>query len=599
MSSYADRLAALREQLKANQLDGFVVPLTDEHMSEYVGSYAQRLAWLTGFEGSAGSAVVLPEEAAIFVDGRYTLQVRQQVSPTEWSYQSVPETSTTEWLKEHAPEGARIGYDPWLHTRDWVKKAKEALATRGAELVAVQRNPIDEIWNDRPEASKAHLVVQPDQYAGKSAAEKRTEIADWLGHEHADAAVLSALDSIAWAFNIRGADVSRTPVALAYALVHSDGTADLFVAGEKIGPEVRQHLGNGVRVHERYEFEPALRELKGKTVAVDPERSVAAIFDALEQSGAKVVAKRDPTVLPKAIKNPVEIAGQKASQERDGAAIARFLRWLEIEAPKGELDELKAAAKLQELRQEAPELRDLSFDTISAAGPNAASPHYKVTEESNLPIKNNQIYLVDSGGQYVDGTTDITRTVIVGEPTEEMRDRFTRVLKGHIAIATALFPKGTRGSQLDSFARRPLWEAGLDYAHGTGHGVGSFLSVHEGPQRISPVGSSQSGGDEPLQAGMILSNEPGYYKAGDYGIRIENLVLVVSREVEGAEKEMLGFETLTFAPIDRRLIDAEMLEPEEVAWLNCYHAHVLARIGPKLSGPDLAWLQQACAPIGD
>jgi Xaa-Pro aminopeptidase len=599
MSTYADRLAALREQLKANSLDGFVVPLTDEHMSEYVGSYAQRLAWLTGFEGSAGSAVVLPEEAAIFVDGRYTLQVRQQVSPTEWSYQSVPETSTTEWLKEHAPEGARIGYDPWLHTRDWVKKAKEALATRGAELVAVKRNPIDEIWNDRPEASKAHLVVQPDQYAGKSAAEKRTEIADWLGHEHADAAVLSALDSIAWAFNIRGQDVSRTPVALAYALVHSDGTADLFVAGEKIGPDVRQHLGNGVRVHERYEFEPALRELKGKTVAVDPERSVAAIFDALEQSGAKVVAKRDPTVLPKAIKNSVEIAGQKASQERDGAAIARFLRWLEIEAPKGELDELKAAARLQDLRQEAPELRDLSFDTISAAGPNAASPHYKVTEDSNLPIKNNQIYLVDSGGQYVDGTTDITRTVIVGEPTEEMRDRFTRVLKGHIAIATALFPKGTRGSQLDSFARRPLWEAGLDYAHGTGHGVGSFLSVHEGPQRISPVGSSQSGGDEHLQAGMILSNEPGYYKASDYGIRIENLVLVVPREIEGAEKEMLGFETLTFAPIDRRLIDVEMLEPEELVWLNCYHAHVLARIGPRLSGADLAWLQQACAPIGD
>jgi Xaa-Pro aminopeptidase len=599
MSTYADRLAALREQLKANSLDGFVVPLTDEHMSEYVGSYAQRLAWLTGFEGSAGSAVVLPEEAAIFVDGRYTLQVRQQVSPTEWSYQSVPETSTTQWLEEHAPEGARIGYDPWLHTRDWVKKAKEALATRGAELVPVERNPIDEIWADRPEASKAHLVVQPDQYAGKSAAEKRTEIADWLGHEHADAAVLSALDSIAWAFNIRGQDVSRTPVALAYALVHSDGTADLFVAGEKIGPDVRQHLGNGVRVHERYEFEPALRELKGKTIAVDPERSVAAIFDALEQSGAKVVAKRDPTVLPKAIKNPVEIAGQKASQERDGAAIARFLRWLEIEAPKGELDELKAAAKLQELRQEAPELRDLSFDTISAAGPNAASPHYKVTEESNLPIKNNQIYLVDSGGQYVDGTTDITRTVIVGEPTEEMRDRFTRVLKGHIAIATALFPKGTRGSQLDSFARRPLWEAGLDYAHGTGHGVGSFLSVHEGPQRISPVGSSQSGGDEPLQAGMILSNEPGYYKTGDYGIRIENLVLVVEREIEGAEKEMLGFETLTFAPIDRRLIDVEMLDPEELVWLNCYHAHVLARIGPKLSGADLAWLQQACAPIGD
>ena len=597
MSTYADRLKALREQLKADKLDGFVVPLTDEHMSEYVGSYAQRLAWLTGFEGSAGSAIVLPEEAAIFVDGRYTLQVRQQVSETEWSYQSVPETSTTEWLREHAAEGARIGYDPWLHTRDWVKKAKEALASRGAELVPVARNPIDEIWTDRPEASKAHLVVQPDRYAGKSAAEKRTEIADWLAKQHADSAVLSALDSIAWAFNIRGADVSRTPVALAYALVNSDGTADLFVASEKIGPEVRQHLGNGVRVHERAEFEPALRAMQGKTVAVDPERSVAAIFDALEGAGAKVLAKRDPTVLPKAIKNPVEIAGQKASQVRDGAAIVKFLRWIDETAPKGGLDELKAAAKLQQLRQESPELRDLSFDTISAAGPNAAIPHYRVSEQSNLPIENNRIYLVDSGGQYVDGTTDITRTVIVGEPTEEMRDRFTRVLKGHIAVATACFPKGTRGSQLDSFARRPLWEAGLDYAHGTGHGVGSFLSVHEGPQRISPVGSSQSGGDEPLCAGMILSNEPGYYKSGDYGIRIENLVLVVEREVAGAEKDMLGFETLTFAPIDRRLIDAEMLEPEELVWLNCYHAHVLAKIGPQLKGADLEWLRGACAAI--
>jgi Xaa-Pro aminopeptidase len=597
MSSYADRLKALREQLKANQLDGFVVPLTDEHMSEYVGSYAQRLAWLTGFEGSAGSAIVLPEEAAIFVDGRYTLQVRQQVSETEWSYQSVPETSTTEWLREHAPEGARIGYDPWLHTRDWVKKAREALASRGAELVPVARNPIDEIWTDRPEASKAHLVVQPDRYAGKSAAEKRTEIADWLAKEQADSAVLSALDSIAWAFNIRGADVSRTPVALAYALVNSDGTADLFVASEKISPEVRQHLGNGVRVHERAEFEPTLRAMKGKTVAVDPERSVAAIFDALEGAGAKGLAKRDPTVLPKAIKNPVEIAGQKASQVRDGAAIVKFLRWIDETAPKGGLDELKAAEKLQQLRQLSPELRDLSFDTISAAGPNAAIPHYRVTEQSNRPIENNRIYLVDSGGQYVDGTTDITRTVIIGKPTEEMRDRFTRVLKGHIAVATACFPKGTRGSQLDSFARRPLWEAGLDYAHGTGHGVGSFLSVHEGPQRISPVGSAQSGGDEPLCAGMILSNEPGYYKSGDYGIRIENLVLVVEREIAGAEKEMLGFETLTFAPIDRRLIDAEMLEPEELVWLNCYHAHVLAKIGPELEGEDLEWLQSACAAI--
>src|SRR5881397_605952 len=356
MSSYADRLAALREQLKADKLDGFVVPLTDEHMSEYVGSYAQRLAWLTGFEGSAGSAVVLPQEAAIFVDGRYTLQVRQQVSATEWSYQSVPETSTTEWLKEHSPQGARIGYDPWLHTRDWVKKAKEALASRGAELVAVKRNPIDEVWSDRPEASKAKLVVQPDEYAGKSAAEKRTEIGDWLVKHHADAAVLSALDSIAWAFNIRGADVTHTPVALAYALVHADGTADLFVASEKIGPEVRQHLGNGVRLHERSEFESALADLKGKTVVVDPERAVAAIFDALEKAGAKIVPMRDPTILPKALKNEVEIAGQKAAQERDGAAIARFLHWIDEEAPKGDIDELKASDHLESLRRENPEL---------------------------------------------------------------------------------------------------------------------------------------------------------------------------------------------------------------------------------------------------
>src|SRR6476619_7653090 len=357
MSSYADRLKALREQLKAEKLDGFVVPLTDEHMSEYVGSYAQRLAWLTGFEGSAGAAVVLPEQAAIFVDGRYTLQVRQQVSPTEWSYQSVPETSTTQWLKEHAPEGARIGYDPWLHTRDWVKKAKESLATRGAELVAVDKNPIDEIWKDRPEASKAHLVVQPDLYAGKSAAEKRTEIGDWLTKHHADAAVLSALDSIAWAFNIRGADVTHTPVALAYALVNADGTADLFVAGEKIGPDVRKHLGNGVRLHERSDFENALADLKGRTVVVDPERAVAAIFDALERSGAKILALRDPTVLPKAIKNPAEIAGQKAAQDRDGAAIARFLHWIDEEAPEGQVDELTASDHLEALRRENPEIR--------------------------------------------------------------------------------------------------------------------------------------------------------------------------------------------------------------------------------------------------
>src|SRR5688572_4282619 len=406
MSTYADRLAALREQLKADRLDGFVVPLTDEHMSEYVGSYAQRLAWLTGFQGSAGAAVVLPAEAAIFVDGRYTLQVRDQVDGAHWSYQSVPETSIADWLKSHAPDGARIGYDPWLHTRDWVVKAREALAGKGAELVAVRRNPVDAVWSDKPEPSKARLVVHPDKYAGKSSAAKRQEMADWLKQQKADAAVLSALDSIAWTFNVRGQDVEHTPVALSFALVNDDGTADLFVASEKIGDDVRQHLGNGVRIHERDAFEGVLGSLKGKTVAVDPERSVAAIFEALDTAGARIVSRRDPSILPKAIKNPVEISGHRAAQARDGAALSRFLHWLSVEAPKGGVDEISAAAKLQAFRQAGGDLRDLSFDTISGAGPNGAIVHYRVSEETNRPLEMDAIYLVDSGGQYPDGTTD-------------------------------------------------------------------------------------------------------------------------------------------------------------------------------------------------
>ncbi|MFL6724615.1 MAG: aminopeptidase P family protein [Sphingomicrobium sp.] len=597
MSSYADRLAALRQQLKEDRLDGFVVPLTDEHMSEYVGSYAQRLAWLTGFQGSAGTAAVLPEDAAIFVDGRYTIQVRQQVSPTEWSYQSVPETSVSRWLQQNAPDGARIGYDPWLHTAEWVKQATKSLSAKGAELVAVKRNPIDAVWADRPEPSKARLTVQSDEYAGKGSAEKRHDMADWLAKEGADAAVLAALDSIAWTFNVRGADVTHTPVALAFAVVNADGTADLFVEGEKVGDDVRAHLGNGVRLHERHEFEPYLASLAGKLIAVDPERSVAAITQALEAGGARILSRRDPAVLPKAIKNPAEVSGHKAAQARDGAAVSRFLKWVEEEAPGGGLDEIIAQEKLLGFRQALGGLKDLSFDTISAFGPNGALPHYKGTAESNLPFTPGTLYLVDSGGQYQDGTTDITRTVPIGQPTAEMIDRFTRVLQGHIAIATATFPKGTRGSQLDSFARRPLWEAGCDFAHGTGHGVGAFLAVHEGPQRISPVGSSQSGGDEPLQAGMIISNEPGYYKQGEYGIRIENLVLVVEKPVEGGDKETLGFETLTYVPIEKRLIDASMLSDRELDWLNDYHAKVQALIGPQLQGEDKEWLIRQCAPL--
>ena len=597
MSTYADRLSALRDQLKRDRLDGFVVPLTDEHMSEYVGGYAQRLAWLTGFQGSAGTAAVLPAEAAIFTDGRYTIQVREQVDAAHWHYVAVPETSVSDWLGAHASQGARIGYDPWLHTSSWVKEAEKALAAKGATLVAVDTNPVDAVWPDRPAPSDARLAVQPDNLAGRSSAEKRADIADWLSEQKADALVLSALDSIAWVLNVRGADVEHTPVALAYAIANADGTLDLFVAPEKMTDEVAAHLGNAVRVHDRRDFAPALANYSGKRVAADPERAVAAIFDGLRKGGATLLELRDPVVLAKAIKNASEAAGHRAASVRDGAALTRFLKWCEETLHLGGETELSAAAKLHAFRAATGLLKDTSFDTISATGPHGALPHYRVDEESNLPIEPGQLYLVDSGGQYADGTTDVTRVVPVGEPTPEMRDRFTRVLQGHIALATAVFPEGTNGGQLDSFARRPLWEAGLDFAHGTGHGVGAYLAVHEGPQRIAKPNYPGGGPSEPLRPGMIISNEPGYYKAGEYGIRIENLVLVEHRDVAGAEQKMMGLETLTFAPIDRRLIEPGMLTQAERVWLDDYHGRVLDILGPELDAGERAWLLGKCATI--
>lgn len=599
MSTYEARLAALREQLKADRLDGFVVPICDEHMSEYVGEYAQRLGWLTGFGGSAGNAVVLSEQAAIFTDGRYTLQVREQVDGKHWEYVGVPETSIAEWLKAHASEGARIGYDPWVHTKGWVESATRALKAKGAELVPVTRNPIDAVWADQPPKSDAKLVVHADQYAGQNSAEKRAEVAEWLTAKGLDSTVISALDSVAWLLNVRGADVSRTPVALSFVLAHADGTADMFVAPEKISDEVRAHLGNAVRLRTPEEFSPALRAMAGKKIAVDPDRAVAAIFNALKDGGATIVETRDPTILPKARKNPIEQAGHRAAQARDGAALSRFLHWMSETAHQGGLTELSAAAKLQDFRAATGMLKDLSFDTISATGPNGAHCHYKVDEASNRAIEPNSIYLVDSGGQYLDGTTDVTRTIWIGpgEPTAEMKDRYTRVLKGHIALALATFPEGTRGAQLDTLARAPLWQAGLDYAHGTGHGVGSFLAVHEGPQRIAKFTGSQAGTDEPLLPGMILSNEPGYYKAGEYGIRIENLVLVEEREIAGAEGRYFGFENLTWAPIDANLVDFSMLSAEELRWWDEYHATVLKIVGPQLDGGAKDWLERVCAPI--
>jgi Xaa-Pro aminopeptidase len=599
MSNHEARLAALRQQLKSDRLDGFVVPICDEHMSEYVGSYAQRLAWLTGFQGSAGSAVVLSEKAAIFTDGRYTIQVRAQVDGKNWDYVGVPQTSISEWLKANAPKGARIGYDPWVHTKGWVEAATKALAEKGATLVAVTRNPLDAVWEDQPAPSDAKLAVHEDRFAGQSSAAKREAVADWLSEKNLDATVITALDSIAWTFNIRGEDVSRTPVALSFAVLHKDATADLYVEPHKVDEAVRAHLGNAVRLHDRAAFAPALEALKGQRIAVDPERAVSAIFGALKSGGATVVELRDPTVLAKALKNPVEQAGHRAAQLRDGAALCRFLHWLEATAPGGSETELSAAAKLLSFREATGCLRDLSFDTISGAGPNAALCHYKVDETTNRSIPPSSIYLVDSGGQYQDGTTDVTRTVWIGSgaPTAEMKDRFTRVLKGHIALARAVFPKGTRGTQLDTLARQFLWAAGVDYAHGTGHGVGSFLAVHEGPQRIATSAGGQAGTEEPLAAGMIISNEPGYYKAEHFGIRIENLVLVESRSITGAEGDYLGFETLTFAPIDTALIDIELLDRDERQWLNDYHSAVRTKVAPLLEGEALTWLNRATMNI--
>ena len=603
MQTHEARLKALREELKRRELDGFIIPISDEHMSEYVGDYAQRLNWLTGFGGSAGFAAVTLDHAAIFVDGRYTVQVRDQVDGNLFEYRSIPGDSLGDWLKQVSAAGATIAYDPWLHTWNWVAELEKVVEPAGITMVPAEGNPIDAVWSDQPAPSDAQAIIHTDELAGRSSADKRAAIADWLTENDLDAVVVPALDSIAWLLNIRGTDVSHTPVALSYVIAHKDGTAELFIAPEKVTPELTQHLGNAVTVRARDEFTGALAgELSGKTVSVDPDFGVVGIAQALRDGGAKFTFKQDPTILAKAIKNEAEVAGHRDAQARDGVAVSRFLRWLEVTAPAGEIDELTAAAKLEGFRRAHGDLRDTSFDTISAASGHAALPHYKVDEDSNILIPTGSIYLVDSGGQYPAGTTDITRTVWIdtpegAEPTAEMKDRFTRVLKGHIQIDRAVFPQGTCGGQIDVLARQYLWEAGVDYAHGTGHGVGSFLGVHEGPQRIAKPGGGQAGTAQELHEGMILSNEPGYYKAGEFGIRIENLVLTVEQQIESAEGRYLGFDCLTFVPIDRRLIEKSLLTTSEIAWLDAYHAKVREIVAPQLEGDDLAWLEAQTAPL--
>jgi Xaa-Pro aminopeptidase len=590
-----ERLAALRAELKRHSLDGFVIPLNDEYHGEYVPRRAQRLAWLTGFTGSAGVAAVLPDKAAVFTDGRYTLQVREQVDQRNFSCHHSIEEPLHEWLAKSLLPGQRLAYDPWLHTVDGVARLALACEKAGVGLVAVADNPVDAVWHDQPPAPLSPVVPQPMEYAGESSKSKRERIATGLRDAGIDAAVLTLPESLAWLLNIRGHDVPHTPLPLSFGLLHADGTVELFVDRRKLAPEVAGHLGNGVALRTPGDFGTVLDTLgrDGRQVQVDPATAAAWVFDRLTAAGARIRRADDPCLILKACKNPVELAGTRNAHKRDGAAVCRFLAWLAGATSDGGIDEIAAAEKLYACRRENVLFQDLSFTTISGAGPNGAIVHYRVTPKTNRKLEPGTLYLVDSGAQYLDGTTDITRTVAIGSASPEMRDRFTRVLKGHIGLATCRFPVGTSGAQLDVLARHALWQAGLDYDHGTGHGVGSYLSVHEGPHRIAKAGSPVA-----LRPGMIVSNEPGYYKTGAYGIRIENLVVVTEvAPPPGAEKPLLGFETLTRAPIDRNAIDLSLLTANEIVWIDAYHAVVYADVAPQVDAETRSWLEAATLPI--
>lgn len=587
------RLEKLRSEMAANKVEGFIVPLNDEFHGEAAPAAAERLKWLTGFTGSAGVAAVLKDTAAIFVDGRYTLQVQNEVDVSLFTPHHVSDEPMSAWLAENMKAGETLAVDPWLHTENSMSALKKLTADMGVQLKSVSQNLIDRVWEDRPLTPLALVQPQDDRFAGESSSSKRNRIAAKLAEKKIDAIIHTLPDVIAWLLNIRGADLPCTPFALGFAITYQDATVDLFMEERKFTPSMHEHLGNMVRLHSPADFEQALQALRGKKVQIDPAVTSQHIVDQLTKAKAQITRAEDICLLPKATKNAVEIEGTRRAHIRDGAAVAKFLHWLSVNGPTGKVDELSAEARLRSFRESGTNFRDLSFNTISGAGPNGAIVHYRASEASNRPLEPGSLYLVDSGAQYLDGTTDITRTIAVGEPSAEMRHRFTLVLKGHIALATAVFPKGTTGSQLDTLARAPLWAAGLDYDHGTGHGVGSYLSVHEGPQRISKAPSSVA-----LVPGMIISNEPGYYKTGSYGIRIENLVTV--REVtppEGAERVTYGFETLTFAPIDKALVEKNLLTDSEIAWLNSYHFEVREKLEPLIEKEAAEWLLQATAPL--
>lgn len=588
----ASRTAALRSEFKRRGLDGFVVPRADRQQNEYLPASEERLAWLTGFTGSAGVAIVLADSAALFVDGRYTLQADSQIDGSIYSIEHLVERPPDRWLEETLKSGAKIGFDPWLHTSDQAEKLAKACAAAGAELVAVDDNPIDALWRDRPAPPAGMVSIRELKLAGENAPDKIKRIRTELTRSRTDALLVSDPQNVAWAFNIRGADVAHTPLALAYALIPRDGRPAIYVDGTKLSNNVRDALEEFTEVRNPDSLIRDLANLKGKTVRLDQASAADAFARTLSAAGSKIQRGADPISLLKSTKNHAEIAGSRSAHMRDGAAVVRFLSWLENEAPSGKLTEIDVVEALESFRRDTRALKDVSFPTIAGAGANGAIVHYRVTRASNRRVGKNELLLVDSGAQYEDGTTDITRTVVLGEPSDEMRDRFTRVLKGHIAIATAVFPENTTGAQLDPLARTALWQAGLDFDHGTGHGVGSYLSVHEGPARISKLGMVA------LRRGMILSNEPGYYKTAAYGIRIENLVLVIAApEPAGAEKPLNAFETLTLAPIDRRLIDTGLMTTKERTWIDSYHKRVHEVVGPLVDVSTRKWLEKATRPL--
>ena len=585
-----ERIEALRAALRETGLDGFVVPRADEHQSEYVPADAERLAWLTGFTGSAGTALILMESAALVVDGRYTLQAPEQVDTGILTVVPLSEATPEAWIAANLKRDQVLGYDPWLHTPDGLARLERAATKAGGAVRAVP-NRVDAVWAGRPRPPAGPVVLHPDAFTGEPVAEKLARVRAALTDGGCDALVISDPHNLAWAFNLRGSDVGHTPLALGYAILPREGAARLFLVSPAIDPDLRAVLAPVAEILTRAELDDGLAALSGVRVRLDAATGAVALKEKIEAAGGTADVGKDPITGMKALKNAAEIAGARTAHLRDGASVVRFLAWLDGTAASGSLTEIAAVEALEDFRAAGGDLRDVSFPTISGSGPNGAIVHYRVTRASDRTVRAGELFLIDSGAQYPDGTTDITRTVAVGAPSAAMRDRFTRVLKGHVAIARMVFPIGTTGAQIDAFARAPLWQAGLEFDHGTGHGVGSFLSVHEGPQRIAKTGTVA------LEPGMILSNEPGYYARGAYGIRIENLVLVEPCAIAGGERPMLGFETLTLAPYDRRLIQTDLLDAGERAWIDAYHGRVREALMPGLDAGTRAWLEQATAVL--